>query len=302
MSVEFRIATSSRARSRATINEIEKKKDSKKTIPSAPSKCRKRKRIESRLVDTKQTGGMTKCEKVIRYGSVISFQSSKEHTPAPLESSSGTTIQIYGLFHNFAVRKRQYELTSHSQNEKSIHRTRLSQARSCIQILAMAFPDVTIRLFDTGSKTMDTCWGKLLVSGCTQASFIESVRHRLRQLCGTKVNSNQTFLDVYFRENEDERKHQFSAEGTVRNGWFIRGVLCMSSSDGYKDSSRERVDSSSRQLEYIFVNGKQSKQNSSLCDLIQSFIKSNIEGKTLIVSLFDVYPFSLSPSILLPLL
>ena len=59
-------------------------------------------------------------------------------------STTGTRIKIHGLFHNHEVRRKHDNLTSDLHSSKGAG---IIKARNCIQILALAFPTVSIRLY-----------------------------------------------------------------------------------------------------------------------------------------------------------
>ncbi len=282
LSVEFRISTSSRERIENE-EEAEIRVFSMHTAPSAPSKSRKRKLTrESNSSHVKQLGELITSEKVIRNGSIVSsFQSTRNHTLNLQSSDTGTTVQLYGLFHKFAVRKRQYEICSQSQNDKSLNRIRMRQARSCIQVLALAFPNVSIRLYDTGSKNIDTCWNRAQIRNC---SYLESMKHRLKESLGGRLDPHHSMIDVQFSERSANLSRKFLTATKNRNGWSLQGVLCVSnltkpSSYNTNGSMSERLTGSISRNEFVFVNGKLSKQNASLGELIHKISRSIMQGE-----------------------
>ena len=322
LSVEFRITTASLVPKAK--NERQKKNGiTQQSKTYAPTKLRKRKFSN----DCCQNGGpkcsdVIVCEKIIKEKGNISFNKSickSRDSPFAIwenraesngqSSGTGTMIQVYGLFHSFAVRKRQFEINSNSTQNVSQHRIVLSQAQNCLQLLAMAFPHVSIRLFssDVMSSQIESSWSTL--SSTNPLSLYNShismcknsIKHRLLQLCGEKIISQGTFTDIdYLEGKKSSRKRQKfdnvktsrSNSTMLRSCWQIQGLLCC------KEKGEEKVETNidnsgtrSRQQELIFVNGKLLKQNSIVGDLIQKYIITTSSSKFLSLLTFIVTHF-----------
>lgn len=268
LSIEFRLMTASKVydRDNHLINERS----------LAPSK-RKFSREGTRVMV---------CEKVIKEGASVSFKSStlpmtdspfRNSTRNDTQSYTGTLIKVLGLFHTFAVRKRHYNINSRSHQDFSNDRAMLCQVRNCIQVLALAYPYVAIRLFtDKSSHTPDLCWSNVCSSN---SSFNKCAGHRLIQLCGEETLSRYSFIEVDFVEglSSSDRYTYIPLQSTGSLGsstsrWKIKGVLCCDESDKKNlEYDTEMVPTRSRLKDYIFINGKQSKTNPGFEDWMQKF-------------------------------
>ncbi len=281
MSVEFRITTASKVR------QIDGVSQKVRLSHFAPSKSRKRKFSGDFNRDESQSESkLIICEKVIREGSVISFKSMIEgRTDIQFDTNvlhdTGTLIQTYGLFHSFAVRKRHYELNSSSSQATSKDRVVISQVQNCIQILALAFPHVSVRLTnETLSSAADWEWinhsqskEKSSYSALMMTSNSD-IRHRLVQLCGENEVTQCSLININFNEGgyTSSRHTRFAPSSTPsRNEWKMRGILCFKKRGGdIEGKSTEATMNRNRRQEFIFINGKLSKTNSALSDLIQN--------------------------------
>ena len=344
-------------------------------MPLAPSKSRKRKHSSSFHYrfntsstqnrfddhddgdDTTNNDEVIISEKIITGGVPTSFHSSKckpsqspfykqrEHQQSNSFDSNGgtgTTIQLYGLFHGFAVRKRQYEISNvhhhnkhhhHSNQHQRNHQNNssdkvsLNQARTTIQILALIFPHVSIRLLN--NSNVDSAWYSNIIKNKNNnqndhrsSSLIQfpinpylpvethCIRNRLMQLCGEKNISQFPFIDIdyvegggnsgKFVQNSMERTNYTNERMSYNTSqWIIQGVLSYAinndeGSNAVNDKNTSTTNSKgiqanrnmrSKQHEYIFVNGKLSKQNSQLGDFIHSYIDT--EATSLMRGMFD---------------
>lgn len=286
LSVEFRITTASKVRQIDGVSQKVRLSHSQ-SCTFAPSKLRKRKIPDDFNTDESQSESKPIiCEKVIREGSVISFKSMCEGSTeiqfdTNIVHGTGTLIQIYGLFHSFAVRKRQYELNSSSSQATSKDRVVQSQVQNCIQILALAFPQVSIRL---SNETLSSAavWEWINDSQSKEKSSYSAlmmtsnndIRHRLVQLCGENEITQCSLININFTEggNTSSRHKRFAPTSTPsRNEWKMRGILCCKKrSECIEGESTEAMLNRNRRQEFIFINGKLSKTNSALSDLIQN--------------------------------
>lgn len=280
LSVEFHVTTTSKVR-----EDVMKALEVNPSMTFAPTKLRKRKMSLASYRDEDQIGSkVIVCEKVIREGETVSFNSSVQTQTDSHIITTGTTIRVIGLFHNFAVRKRQYELSTHSIQDISNDRVLLSQVRNCIQWLALASPRVSLRLFsDASSSTVDCAW---LNSNSTSLTTCKNdITQRIIQLCGEKATSNCSFFELnHVEDGASSRKstgltsldHSKSSSHTnntaIARSWTMKGVLCYkNASDCIPGMCAEGMSNRSRQQELVFINGKLSKRSSALGDLIHRF-------------------------------
>ena len=138
-----------------------------------------------------------------------------------VEPSTGTHIKIHGLFHNHEVRRKHDIMTSDLHSSKG---PGIIKARHCIQILALAFPTVTIRLYfdeenivswnyrvssllgdenDHDSRKRNVRSSSSTTStrqGSSDAwwtkSFMRGLRQRIIQLCGGGTTGSNEVIDI----------------------------------------------------------------------------------------------------------
>lgn len=148
--------------------------------------------------------------------------------------STGTIVKLYGLFHRHSVRRRHYEMRLKSSRPTNTDDSivGMAQARGCIQLLAMAFPKIVIRLFRVGSTVPDTAWNHGMqtpiqpqlnsleihnmnaenfllppyflttTQRCAEQNMIasntEALRFRLNQLCGIDIMEQVSTTNYVF--------------------------------------------------------------------------------------------------------
>ena len=321
LSVEFRVTTASLIRkgtnSSVTSQKVMKESSQQRQRTFAPSKSRRRYRTDYASNEEEEycEPNVVVCEKIIRQGKDVSFKSStckkrdspfvRTNDPNKGNYCTGTSIRVFGLFHGFAVRKRQYDISTQSLHDMSVDRVKLNQARHCIQVLAMAFPNISIRLVDAVSDSVHVAWtptsslcsnrfphsSQLLNHNTDFNNVNKSIKNRLHQLCGEKISSKCSFVDLSFTEDEQYQRSasldvSYSVQSSslsssssssfpipLRSAWKIDGVICCIEAE--KDKSTSKLVNRSRQQELIFVNGLLSKQNFMLGDLIQQCFSSS---------------------------
>ena len=195
---------------------------------SAPSKPRKRLPCHDDSLRQNVNVTTVSSEKVVRDGSTVAFQSTHNMSA----KGTGTSVQLYGLFHKHEVRLRHYQMKSASSStSEGLDHVNVGQARACIQILAMAFPNVSIRLFQTKSSEPDASWMRPTSSGgdhlpshlnATQdlsgpsPQEIKAVNQRLIQLCGKQELSKGTLMDVFYTEESGYNTMQSIGSSSLR--------------------------------------------------------------------------------------
>jgi len=262
---------------------------------SAPSKSRRNLPLCNVSLNQSTQVEATVCsEKIIRDGEVFAFRSIK--SKRPLCKSTGTSIQLYGLFHKHQVRLRHYQLSSSSSH--GVDQLHIGQLRSSIQILALAFPHVTIRLYNMKSDVPDTIWmqpttlsnGGLLNTSAIDMNGLPSreiyrkaIKQRFASFSGIEEVKTTAMLDISYSEGSQQRTGQrqptsssisksrevASASSFASNvgRWEVCGVLLQKPKDTGVETAP--LANRMRQNELIFVNSRLLKHHTALADTIQ---------------------------------
>ena len=116
-------------------------------------------------------------------------------------------MKLYGLFHRHRVRRKHYETQIKPSRPTKVDENvvGITQARGCIQLVAMAFPKVSIRLFRVDSNTPETAWNceksqpndNIETEICNASNYpyvkscdkyyTQALRRRMNQLCGIDI-------------------------------------------------------------------------------------------------------------------
>lgn len=263
---------------------------------SAPSKSRRILPLCNVPLNQSTQVEATICsEKIVRDGEVVAFRSIKSKIPS--SNSTGTSIQLYGLFHKHQVRLRHYQLSS-SSSSHGVNQLHIGQLRSSIQILALAFPHVTIRLFHTKSNVPDTMWmrpttpsnGGLLNTSAIDINGLPSreiyrkaIKQRFASFSGNDEVKTTDMLDISYLEGRQQRtglRHPTSLSISKSKDvatsssfasnfgrWEVCGVLFQKPKDTEVESAP--LTNRMRQNEIIFVNSRLLKHHTALADTIQ---------------------------------
>lgn len=239
-------------------------------------------------------------EKIVRNNETFLFRSFPNTN---VVKPTGTSIELFGLFHKHHVRLKQHQQMMQDGN----HQVPWSKVRNCVQVLAMAYPHVTIRLYCTKNKTMpDTVWAQSTSISKIGPSLFDHQRFSMHPLYtmamkqrlldlngmdGADVNSG-IFLRVFYSEscnnsnNSDERKlssKDFVKDKTLtgvinsmresKRKWNVCGVLyeMLHPSNSITCESLSSIaKNNSKDNGFIFVNGRFYKHQAALLDLVSS--------------------------------
>ncbi len=310
LSVEFRVETTcSKPSSTRKLRDREKHQkgyNCKRALLSAPSKPRRQRNYASSPLLQWHDNNMMEdpstyitSDKVVRDGQTIEFRSS-----IPSESSkvTGTKIQLYGLFHKHGVRLIHHQKMKHassishsSSSSSSIHSSdqfHIGQARAIVQMLALAFPNVCLKLYPTRSAEHPMAtWERPPSFEYNSWMTRKAMKERFLQFCGIHARdmSNVSMFDVSFVEGSHEDRSLYVAASdhtrSVRkidrsqfkyiktepgsnnhNMWSISGVLIRKETNNCEDL--ETASQRNRQEEVVFVNQRNLKNHYYLCDSI----------------------------------
>lgn len=253
------------------------RRDRHVALLTAPSK-RKRQDTEYESSNRqKQYSHFVKCEKIIRNGEVVKFLSTQMN-PENFHSTwsgTGTVVRLYGLFHQHYVRQQQY-LRATSQSSTIDDTISFSHIKSCVQILAMAFPWVGLRLCTTSPSIGNlsiireqSIWLKPSLEGNNKKmSYATMIRFR-QLVCDRVHDKTVSFFNVDYEENHDGSNGSSYTEDDSRTRWKVNGVLCLNSQfDDAPDVIKERT-VRSRLFELVYSNQRILKNSSSIADMLQ---------------------------------
>ena len=194
-------------------------------------------------------------------------------------NTTGTTVTIWGLFHRHAVRRRQYNL-SLSQNASAIEKSNFSHVRSCIRIMALAYPHIEFILENGKTGSIIASWPvassqhlsnikNTQEKSPTLASNISALRTRLKQICGEgdTITKKSCIIPIIYKESYVNETSLQKQHKKTNNDWTANGVLFFPT----HLSNMKR----SKQHENIFINRRIPMQASSLCTIIQDMVSSN---------------------------
>ena len=181
------------------------------------------------------------------------------------------------------------------------HQVPWSKVRNCVQVLAMAYPHFTIRLYSTKHAMPDTVWVQPVSVAKIGSSFDNhrftmhplytmAMKQRLIDLNGTDGSraeiNNGTFLRVFYSEsyNNSGERGQLSSKvlsadrrlaavinsrRESRNKWNVCGMLYeILSLSNNKSESVSSAKNNSKENGFIFVNGRLYKHQAALLDLV----------------------------------
>mmetsp|Transcript_12225 Transcript_12225/g.22920 ORF Transcript_12225/g.22920 Transcript_12225/m.22920 type:complete len:976 (-) Transcript_12225:242-3169(-) len=241
-------------------------------------------------------------EKIVRNNETFLFRSFPNTN---VVKPTGTSIELFGLFHKHHVRLKQHQQMMQDGN----HQVPWSKVRNCVQVLAMAYPHVTIRLYSTKNTTMpDTVWAQSTSIAKIGPSLFDHQRFSMHPLYtmamkqrlldlngmdGADVNSG-TFLRVFYSEscnnsnNSDE--HKLSSKDFVKDKtltgvinsmreskkkWNICGILYEMLLPPNSTTSESLSSTAKKDNGFIFVNGRLYKHQAALLDLVFSICHCN---------------------------
>lgn len=213
--------------------------------------------LESLSTNNKQ---IIHCEKIFRNGHVVSFNQSSDsrgnsaiipkiNTNAKTPQETGTTITLRGLFHQHAVRRKQY------QQEKSSNSQELAQVRSAFRLLALCYPHVSFKLKDSSGE-VDCSYKAKLPTTSSAPSLRLQTRALILRLC--KMYPNEF--------NEDSPIDLVSEESSFQ----AFGILCIVSDfDADEDDTLRH-----KELQIIAINGRLATQGDKLANVVQNQVQA----------------------------
>jgi DNA mismatch repair ATPase MutL len=229
-------------------------------------------------------------EKIVRDNEIFLFRSVPNKN---FVKHTGTSIELFGLFHKHHVRLKQHQQMLQDGN----HQVPWSKVRNCVQLLAMAYPHVTIRLYSTKHPAPDTVW----VQSASVAKIgpsIDTNRFSMHPLYTMAMKqrllhlnhgmdgdiNNGAFLRVFYSESYNSDDRQFSSKDLTkdtrlaavinsrqesRKKWVICGMLYeILLQPSNKCESLSSTKNTSKENGFIFVNGRLYKHQSALLDLV----------------------------------
>ena len=213
--------------------------------------------LESLSTNNKQ---IIHCEKIFRNGHVVSFNQSSDsrgnsaiipkinNTPKEM-IRSGTIITLRGLFHQHAVRRKQYH------QEKSSNSQELAQVRSAFRLLALCYPHVSFKLKDSSGE-VDCSYNAKLPTASSAPSLRLQSRALILRLC--KMYPNEF--------NEDRSIDLVSEESSFQ----AFGILCIVSDfDADEDDMLHH-----KELQIIAINGRLATQGDKLANVVQNQVRA----------------------------
>jgi hypothetical protein len=344
LSVEFRIFTTcavTKINDRVSSAGKKETPCERKLTGNAPAKPRKRRKRDNYLEDStvlqrshqkpSSSAAATttiSTEKILRNNETFLFRSLPENTN--FMKHTGTSVELFGLFHKHHVRLKQHQQMLKDGN----HQVPWSKVRNCIQVLAMAYPHVTIRLYSTKRLTPDTVWAQSVSVTKIGPSFdihrfsmhplyTMAMKQRLLDLNGTgtggDINKSSAFLRVFYSESCNSDMNQFTSNNLTnrddrlaavinarqesRKKWSVCGMLyeILLPSSNNCDGLPSTHKNNSKENGFIFVNGRFYRHQAALLDLVLNICHSydsskgnhRIFGKTTPLSAGDDNFFSL---------
>ena len=274
-----------------------------------------KKNVDNKIVSGRDL--LVSSEKVIKEGESFSFQCSNGKCVPKSEGRSsnqsislpttGTTVRLYGLFRKNLARRKH-----HDMKKENTYQAEMVQARSCIQMLALAYPEVTLRLQHEKVGVIELEWTTDFFSNyhrfpldsssfeCANSKRYTSnyaviLASRLRQLCGNKNLKKESISTITYEEKIEEfQKYALSnSSSKIRikptlctatrrykgipsetNKWRMIGVFCSLSRRVEEEMT---CNFRTRQNEYVFINGIPAKRSPSFSSILQSaFVKGEI--------------------------
>lgn len=310
LSVEFRVATTSVVVKRIDDASCETRTPScfGKGI-SVPARPRKRK-YEQDYLDTtvkkersrKKPDMTCSMEKIVRNNETVAFRSIRNHDD--IVKHTGTCIQLFGLFYKHHVRLRQHQVLQDASQA-----VQMGKVRKYIQILAMAYPHVTIRLYHIGKNTVqDTVWAQSdsvskigpmfdIQRLSMHPLFHVAIKQRLLDLhAKDDTKKKGQFVKVFYSESfadgdvtsqvyaKDDRivsawnaRKRFTGSGQK---WNICGILYeIQSSVTFQNHDDDILpkSGSSRDSGFVFVNGRLCKQHATLSEMVFNMCHSHAD-------------------------
>ena len=162
---------------------------------------------------------------------------------------SGTTITLRGLFHQHAVRRKQY------QQEKSSNSQELAQVRSAFRVLALCYPHVSFQLKDSSGEVDCSYKAKLPTTSSAPSLRLQS-RALILRLC--KMYPNEF--------NEDSPIDLVSEESSFQ----LFGILCIVSDFDANEDDMLRH----KELQIIAINGRLATQGDKLANVVQNQVRA----------------------------
>ena len=205
LSVEFRVETTCAEQRKP--HEQNFMTRSARGLLSAPSKPRRSLSYVNtslRQYEEIMSSSMISSEKIVRDGKTLAFRSTHNAS----SKRTGTKVQLYGLFHKHEVRLIHHQMKSSSSSSNSSDQFNIGQARTTVQMLALAFPNVSLKLLHTRSTEPILIWerpaffddGDVCRDFPLQLLIQRATKQRFLQLCETRELIDVLMVDVSYGE------------------------------------------------------------------------------------------------------
>jgi len=157
--------------------------------------------------------------KKFRDGKPVSFQSTKQKQLNMCQMNQFTTnVTLYGLFYRYAVRRKHEQFRRHhnrSSESNHVSRSEIFQLRNCLRLLALAYPQVTVRFYrGIGPKSH-------LVDEWHSSDYISDIRccimHRFGQITNNRLANDGIQQFIWIHDTEEGEK--------ISVPWRIQGLI-----------------------------------------------------------------------------
>lgn len=256
--------------------------------------------------DNFEGGYLMRSTKIIREGSVVSFEASSDNNSGSSSiipksctstqssfvqsrikrsdrnhASTGTTVTIKGLFHRHVVRRKQHLLENMEKkrgNNTSSESAIYAQVRACLRFLSISYPLITFQFLHDGKKDfscMAPSWAQSFTGplSCRATSVASPTSPSLSDESRALV---ARLGDIYGNKFSSDSCKPFDVEECQLGSNFSKnklagslrafGVICLPNIDE-GDATR------SREFEIIAINGRIATHGNKIADLIQNLIQ-----------------------------